>query len=113
MLHYPRCGTCRRVLEFLDSHSNDHRVVHYLSSPPSKEEWREICRKLGLSPKELLRKDFPVVKSRWSDRPFTDEEWLEVLVRYPRLAKRPIVMADSWALIPDGPEDLKPYLQPS
>lgn len=110
MMHYPRCGTCRRVLEFLDNHSNTHRVVHYVSHPPSEAEWREVCEKLKVSPKDLLRADSPLVKSRWADAELTDDEWIEVLVRYPQLAKRPIVMAESWALIPDGPEDLEPFL---
>ena len=111
MMHYPRCGTCRRVLEFLDSHSNCHRVVHFVSRPPSEAEWREVCVKLQLSPKELLRQDSPIIQSRWADTSITDEEWLGILVRYPQLARRPIVMHDNWALIPDDPDDLRPFFE--
>ena len=110
MMHFSRCGTCRRVLEYLDKHSTDHHVVHYVTHPPSREEWSNICRKLKMHPRDLLRKDSPIVRMRWGDRNWSDEEWLGVLVRYPQLARRPIVYGDDWALIATDPKDLEPYL---
>lgn len=110
MMHYPRCGVCRRVLEYLDRHFSDHKVVHYVLHPPSEAEWGEICRKLGSRPRELLRLDSPLVKTRWGNSELSDEEWLSIVVRYPQLVRRPIVMDDDWAVIPQSPEELATYL---
>ena len=52
--HNPRCGKSRATLTILTGHGFDPAVVEYLKNPPTKVELREILKKLGMKPEQIV-----------------------------------------------------------
>ena len=65
------------------------------------DELRDICRKLGVRPRELLRAKEPLYAELGLERGReSDDELLELMARHPGLIQRPIVVACSSTLLP-------------
>ena len=54
--HNPRCSKSRKTLALLNEHNVQPDIVLYLESPPSEAELKAILTKLGMAPRELMRK---------------------------------------------------------
>ena len=55
LYHNPRCSKSRAALALLEARGLTPTIVHYLETPPSVEQLRELLRKLGLPARQLLR----------------------------------------------------------
>lgn len=97
--HNSRCSKSRQALCFLDDIQGTYEVVEYLKTPPTLEELKEIVRKLGIRPEELLRKNEPEFKEKFAGRTLSDKQCLAAMVRYPQLIERPIVVKGDMAVI--------------
>lgn len=109
--HNPRCRKSRETLELLRQHGVEPQIVEYLKTPPSKEELRDILRKLGMKPEQLVRKGEARYKEQFKGKALSEEEWLEVLTQHPRLIERPIVVAGDKAVIGRPPENVLQLLE--
>ena len=54
--HNPNCGTSRKVLGMLRESGNEPRVIEYLKTPPTKAELKSLLAKMGITPRQLLRR---------------------------------------------------------
>ncbi len=104
--HNPRCRKSRETLELLRKHGIEPEIVEYLKTPPTKEELRDILRKLGMKPQDIVRKGEAIYKEQYKGKELSDEEWLDVLVQHPRLIERPIVVDGERAVIGRPPENV-------
>jgi len=104
--HNPRCRKSRETLELLRKHGIEPDIVEYLKTPPTKEELRDILRKLGIKPQDIIRKGEAIYKEQYKGKELSDEEWLDVLVQHPRLIERPIVVDGERAVIGRPPENV-------
>ena len=102
--HKPRCKKSREGLKFLQNLGVDFKVVEYLKEALSVNELREILKKLGKKPYEILRKQEDYYKKELKNKNFTDEEWLIILAENPVLIQRPIVAGNYKAVIAQPPE---------
>jgi arsenate reductase len=74
--------------------------VDLTKTPPSADELREICRKLGVRPRELLRTKDPMYSELGLERGReSDDELLEIMARHPGLIQRPIVVTAADAVV--------------
>lgn len=108
--HNPRCAKSRQTLELIEKSGKSTQVVEYLKTPPSKDELRDIVEKLDIKPEELVRKNERMFKDEFKAKKFSDEEWLEILVKNPKLIERPIVVVDDKAVIGRPPENVRKLL---
>ena len=97
--HNPRCRKSRETLELLKENNVEFEVVEYLKEVPDRDEMKLILQKLNISPKELVRKNEAVYKEKFKNASFTDDEWIDILIEYPKLIERPIVVKDYKAII--------------
>lgn len=106
--HNPRCSKSRETLKLLQEHGADVAIVEYLGQPPSKDELRKICKLLGKKPLDLVRTKEELFSELGLsvDNGYSDDEWLEVLARNPKLMERPIVVYGGKAAIGRPPEDV-------
>jgi len=105
ILHNPRCSKSRATLALLQEHGIQPEVSLYLETPPSREELRGILRKLGMNPRELMRKGEAEYKAlRLDEDALGEEELIAAMVANPRLIERPIVLANGKAAIGRPPE---------
>ena len=103
--HNPRCGKSRQTLQLLKEQGIDLEIIEYLKTPPSAEELNDILQKLGMEPRELMRKKETEYKANGLDDQMLDRQALiNGMVNHPILIERPIVVANDKAAIGRPPE---------
>ena len=103
ILSYPRCGTCRKALAWLEAHGVEHTVRPIAEDKPSEEEltsWLEVS---GLPVRRLFNTSGKLyrelnMKDRFKEG-ISEDECLELLARDGMLVKRPIVVGDGFVLV--------------
>lgn len=107
----PTCTTCRQVHAALREAGVDFDAVDYYTDPIPKTKLRELLRKMGLSPRELLRTKEEAYKTlRLGDRDLTDDQIIALMVKHPDLIQRPIVEKGSRAILARPAERLREIL---
>ncbi|MGZ8947513.1 MAG: arsenate reductase (glutaredoxin) [Methylococcaceae bacterium] len=103
--HNPRCGKSRQTLQLLQAQGLEPEVIEYLKTPPSAEELNDILQKLGIEPRDLMRKKEAAYKESGLDDQSLDRQALiNGMVNNPILIERPIVVANNKAAIGRPPE---------
>jgi len=103
--HNPRCGKSRQTLQLLQAQGIEPVVIEYLKTPPSAEELYDILQKLGMEPRDLMRKKEAAYKESGLDDQSLDRQALiNGMVNNPILIERPIVIANNKAAIGRPPE---------
>lgn len=105
--HNPRCSKSRATLELLRSKGIEPTVIEYLKTPPSVSELETILTKLGMGPRDLMRKGEAVYKEAGLNKAELDRKALiAAMVENPVLIERPIVLANGKAAIGRPPENV-------
>ncbi|SFQ05834.1 arsenate reductase [Geopseudomonas sagittaria] len=100
LYHNPRCSKSRGALELLEARGLQPRVVHYLETPPSAAELRELLGKLGYSARQLLRSGEEAYQTlNLTDPALDDEALIAAMHAHPRLIERPILVVGDKAII--------------
>ena len=103
--HNPRCSKSRQTLQLLQEQGVEPEVIEYLKTPPSAEDLNDILQKLGMEPRELMRKNEAEYKANSLDDQTLDRQALiNGMVNHPILIERPIVIANDKAAIGRPPE---------
>jgi arsenate reductase len=80
--------------------------VDYLT-PPSSAELKAILKKLGLRPRDLMRKGEPLyAELGLKDRELDDDALIGLMVANPILIERPIVVSGAKAALGRPPESV-------
>lgn len=107
LYHNPRCSKSRAALQLLEERDLQPVVVHYLDTPPSAAQLREVLEKLGLPPRQLLRSGEDEYRELGlANQTLSDEELIEAMASHPRLIERPILIAGDRAVIGRPPENI-------
>ena len=103
--HNPRCSKSRQTLELLEQNGVEATVVKYLETPPDAERLEQILNLLGLEPHGLIRTNESEYREQGMDNPdLTRQQLIELMVQYPKVIQRPIVIKDGKAAIGRPPE---------
>ncbi len=90
--HDPDCATSRNVLALIRNSGEEPRVVEYLTTPPSREEFVELLRRMDIPLRTVLRrKGTPYDELGLDDPRWDDDRLVELMLRHPVLINRPIV----------------------
>ncbi|MED7771426.1 glutaredoxin-dependent arsenate reductase [Aeromonas dhakensis] len=91
--HNPECGTSRNTLELIRNSGVEPTVIHYLETPPSRDELVALITAMGMPVRELLRKNVPPYEALAlaADR-FSDDALIDAMLAHPILINRPIVV---------------------
>lgn len=91
--HNPACGTSRNTLALIQATGAEPEMIHYLETPPSREELVSLLARMGISPRNLLRqKGTPYAELGLSDPSLTDDQLIDAMIAHPLLIDRPIVV---------------------
>ena len=105
--HNPRCSKSRQTLQLLEAQDRHPEVVEYLKTPPDAATMLGLLDLLGLQPRDLMRTKEPEYKESGADDPtLSREQLVELMVRYPKLIERPIVVNNGKAAIGRPPENV-------
>jgi len=103
--HNPRCSKSRAALKLLETRGIQPRIVEYLKKPPSPEELDEILSRLGIEPRDLMRKKESEYRQANLDDPKLERgELIRRLHEHPALIERPIVVTNGQAALGRPPE---------
>jgi len=107
----PTCTTCRQVYKALKESGVDFDAVDYYVDPIPKDTLRSLLKKMGLSPRELLRRNEPIYKELGlAERELSDSELIDLMVSHPDLIQRPIVEKGARAILARPADRLKEIL---
>lgn len=91
--HNPACGTSRNVLALIRNSGEEPNVIEYLQTPPTRDELVTLIQRMEMTPRALLRqKDTPYNELGLADPKWTDEQLVDLMMQYPILINRPIVV---------------------
>lgn len=91
--HNPKCGTSRNTLALIRNAGIEPQVIHYLETPPTREELVQLIAACGLSVREVLRSKGDLYDElKLDDAKWTDDELLDFMVAHPILLNRPLVV---------------------
>ena len=91
--HNPACSTSRKVLGMLREAGIEPRVVEYLKTPPSRTELLSLLRRMGIKPRELLRRrGTPYDELGLGDPAKSDDALIDAILAHPILMERPVVV---------------------
>lgn len=83
-----------------------------IKTPPSAAELREICRKLGVGPRDLLRSKDPAYAELGLDSgKHSDAQLYDLMAKHPGLIQRPIVVRGARAVVARPVENIGKLLK--
>ena len=107
----PTCTKCRSTLKILRERGAEFDSVNYYETPFNASQLRTLIKKLGISPRQLLRKDEQVYRDlNLARRELSDDELIELMVANPDLIQRPIVVRGTKAVLGRPPESVEELL---
>jgi arsenate reductase len=88
----PTCTKCREMDRFLRESNVDFSKINYYMEPLSEKKLRELIKKMGIKPRELLRTSEPIYRELGlAKKELSDNEIISLMVKHPDLMQRPIV----------------------
>lgn len=81
-------------------------TVNYIKDPLSADELKDLLRRAGLKPQDVLRTKEPAYRELVADKKLTDTELLKIMTAHPELIQRPIVVRGENAVLARPVESL-------
>ena len=95
----PTCTTCRNLAKLFQENGIDFEKVNYFIEPLSEEKLRDLLKKAGLSPFDVLRRSEPVYKELNIKAVTSPDEIIKLIVENPSILQRPIVEVGDQAVL--------------
>ena len=87
----PTCTTCRKLRDLLEEEGVSFERVNYMIEPLPEATLRDLLRKAGLGPRDVLRPREAKAAGIAEGDGRSDDELVALLVERPELLQRPIV----------------------
>lgn len=97
--HNPRCAKSREVLNTLENMNKPYQLRLYLTEPFTKNELTDVIHKLDILPIELIRTKESIWIENFKKKQLSDLELMDIILKYPKLIERPIVVNGKKAVI--------------
>ncbi len=97
--HNPRCRKSRECLGILETKKADYKVIKYFDEPLTEEKLGKIIKLIGIEPIDLIRKNEKLWKENFATLEFSAQELIQLMIKYPKLMERPIVVNGNKAVI--------------
>lgn len=104
--HNPRCSKSRKGLQYLEEKGCNFEIVKYLEEGIDETELTELIAKSGKSPFDFVRQHEQQYKDEYKGKILSDEEWVKVLVKNPKLLHRPIIVNGDKAVLGNPIENI-------
>ncbi|MFT6731941.1 MAG: arsenate reductase [Polaribacter sp.] len=105
--HNPRCSKSRQTLSIIEEQGIEPEIINYLETPPSISELTTVLSLLDLEPQALMRKRESEYKESGLDNlSLSKSEQIQLMVKFPKIIERPIVLSNGKAAIGRPPESV-------
>ncbi|HCE58571.1 MAG TPA: polyphosphate kinase 1 [Prolixibacteraceae bacterium] len=105
--HNPRCAKSRAGLQYLESKGYDIEIRKYLNDGITETELLEIIEKTGKDADSLVRTNEQDYIDNYKGKTMTNEQWIKILVKNPKLLQRPVVINGKKAVLANPPEKIE------
>lgn len=103
--HNPRCSKSRQTLDLIRSKGFEPKIVLYLEDVPTESELARILDLLDRAPAEIIRQNEADCKAHCTNiDDLSKEAQIALMVQYPKVIERPIVVRGERAIIGRPPE---------
>ena len=86
--------------------------VNYYLAPLGEKKLRELIKKLGIKPRELLRTSEPIYRELGlGKKDFSDDQIVALMLKHPDLIQRPIVERGARAVLGRPTENVRTLLR--
>ena len=110
--HNSRCSKSRQALALLRENAIEPIIVEYLRQPITKPQLKELLKKLGFEPRELLRKSEKEFKDlQLSNKSLSDDAVIDCMIKHPKLIERPIIVRGDDAVVGRPAENIFNLMQ--
>lgn len=106
LLHNPKCSKSRATLALLEQNGAEFEVRLYLEDPLTKNELRDLGKRLGKPAIEFTRTKQAEFRDASLTKASSEAEILAAMAQTPILMERPIVIRGPRATIGRPPEDV-------
>lgn len=104
--HNNRCSKSRCALDIINQEGKEVTIIEYLKNPLSKNDLTKLLKKLNIKAEDLVRKGEADFKENYKGQKLNEEEWIDAMVKFPKLIERPIVVNGEKAVIGRPPENI-------
>ena len=106
MYHKSTCITCKNMIKAVERMNADIETRDFFKDPFSESELKKIIKMTDKKPVDLLRKrDKMYKKLNLESNIKTDAQIIELMIKYPGLILRPIIISKNKATV--GKTDIK------
>ena len=103
--HNPRCSKSRATLKLLEERGVAPDIVEYLKTPPDAATLDGLLARLGMEPRDLMRrKEAAYRENGLDDSGLGRDALIAAMVANPILIERPIVVSGDKAALGRPPE---------
>ena len=105
--HNPRCSKSRATMKLLEEKGIAPIVIEYLQTPPDAKTLDGFLTKLGMEPRDLMRKgEAPYKELNLKDENKSRDELIQAMIDNPILIERPIVVNGNRVALGRPPENV-------
>jgi arsenate reductase len=89
----------------------DFKKLNYYLEPLSEQKLRELVKKMGIKPRDLLRTSESIYRElELGKKELSDDELISLMIEHPDLMQRPIVERGDRAVLGRPTENVKAIL---
>jgi arsenate reductase len=105
--HNPRCSKSRATLKILEEKGIEPTIIEYLQTPPDAKTLDGFLTKLGMEPRDLMRKgEAPYKELNLKDQDMDRPALIKAMVENPILIERPLVVNGAKVALGRPPENV-------
>ena len=108
--HNPRCRKSREALQLLEEKNLKFNVVKYLEQNFDKKSLGKVLDIIGKKPSDVLRKNEEIWKKQLNVENIGEDEILDLMIQYPKLIERPILVCGNKGVIARPLENLMDFI---
>ena len=105
--HNSRCAKSREGLCEIEILQQPVTIRNYMIDHFTSDELREVIKKLGIQPIELVRSKESIWIENYKNKELSSDEIIEAMLNYPKLIERPIIVYGEKAIIARPKERIK------
>ncbi|RUT73521.1 arsenate reductase (glutaredoxin) [Ancylomarina longa] len=105
--HNPRCAKSRAGLKYLQDKGLEPEIRLYLKEEFTESELADVLMRMNKAPQEIIRTQEKIYKTNFKGKNFNRDEWIKILIEYPKLIQRPIVVSKHKAIFADPAENME------
>jgi Spx/MgsR family transcriptional regulator len=97
---HPTCTSCRKAEALLAAEGVEATRRDYFKERFSRDELSAVFARAGVTPNEVIsRRSTPYRELHLAENPVDDDALLDLMVQYPNLIRRPLIITDHGATV--------------